>query len=55
MENKNKELRLLSTPMSRFILFGRSKSEKQLTSITQGITYKLFNNDFKTGNIFCDT
>ena len=52
MENKNKELRLLSTPMSRFILFGRRKSEKQLTSITQGITYKLFNNDFMTGNIF---
>ena len=52
MENKNNELRLLSTPMSRFILFGRSRSEKQQTSIMQGVTYKLFNNDYLTGNIF---
>jgi hypothetical protein len=52
MINLNKELPLLSTPMSRFALIGNAKNYGPQTSLTNGLTFKLNNSDHITGNIF---
>ena len=52
MQKDDKDLKLLTTPMARFFIFSLKKSNINSSSIIDALTFKIYNGDFVTGNIF---